>query len=59
MRRLTDGRELLDQLHSAARARPPHLRRPAEHAAQLIDRYRGLVAARRDLDHRFRTGPQQ
>jgi glycosyltransferase involved in cell wall biosynthesis len=56
MQRLIDDRQLLDRLRAGARADPPHLRRPAEHAASLVDRYRLL--ADHDVGHRFRTGPQ-
>jgi glycosyltransferase involved in cell wall biosynthesis len=58
MRRLIDDRALLDRLRAGARSHPPELRRPADHAAALIDLYQRLVA-HRDVGHRFRMGPQQ
>jgi glycosyltransferase involved in cell wall biosynthesis len=58
MQRLIDDRELLRRLRSAAQAHPPELRRPSEHAASLVDRYRRLVTDH-DLRHRFRPRPQQ
>jgi glycosyltransferase involved in cell wall biosynthesis len=58
MQRLIDDRELLERLRSAARTHPPELRRPAEHAAALVDRYRRLVADR-DVRDGFGARPQQ
>jgi glycosyltransferase involved in cell wall biosynthesis len=58
MQRLIDDRALLDRLRAGARFHPPELRRPADHAAALVDRYQRLVADR-DVGYRFRTGPQQ
>ena len=58
MRRLVDDRQLLERLRAAARTHPPELRRPTEHAASLVDRYRRLVAGR-DLRDGFGARPQQ
>jgi glycosyltransferase involved in cell wall biosynthesis len=58
MDRLVRDRPLLQRMREAARAHPPELRRPAEHAASLTARYQRLLG-RRDLRDGFSTRPQQ